>query len=207
MVLAENLVKIYKSSEIEVVALQGLDLTVAEGELMAIIGNSGSGKSTLLNIVGGLDIPSAGRIEVAGRNLVKFTDADFISFRRDVVGFVWQNVARNLVPYLDAVQNVEMPMFLAGTRDRRRRASELLDMVGLSHRIHSRLGELSGGEQQRVAIAIGMANLPRLLLADEPTGNVDSATAGTIFQAFRTLNQSYGVTVMIVTHDRRISRT
>jgi ABC-type lipoprotein export system ATPase subunit len=206
MVFAENLVKIYKSTEIEVVALQGLDLTVAEGELMAIIGNSGSGKSTLLNIVGGLDIPSAGRIEVAGRNLVKFTDADFISFRRDVVGFVWQNVARNLVPYLDALQNVEMPMFLAGTRDRRQRARELLGMVGLSHRIHSRLGELSGGEQQRVAIAIGMANLPRLLLADEPTGNVDSATAGTIFQAFRTLNKSYGVTVMIVTHDRRISR-
>ncbi len=206
MVYAENLVKIYKSSEIEVVALQGLDLTVARGELMAIIGNSGSGKSTLLNIIGGLDIPSAGRIEVAGLSLVKFSDADFIRFRRETVGFVWQNVARNLVPYLDALQNVEIPMFLAGTANRRARARELLEMVGLSHRMHAKLGELSGGEQQRVAIAIGMANMPRLLLADEPTGNVDSTTAGTIFQAFRTLNASYGVTVIIVTHDRRISR-
>ncbi len=206
MVFAENLVKIYKSAEIEVVALQGLDLTVNAGELMAIIGNSGSGKSTLLNMIGGLDIPSAGRIEVAGQNLVKFTDRDFIRFRRDTVGFVWQNVARNLVPYLDAVQNVEIPMFLAGAGDRAKRSRELLEMVGLPHRMHARLGEMSGGEQQRVAIAIGMANLPRLLLADEPTGNVDSGTAGTIFQAFRTLNQSYGVTVIIVTHDRRISR-
>ena len=206
MVFAENLVKIYKTAEIEVVALQGLDLTVNAGELMAIIGNSGSGKSTLLNIVGGLDIPSAGRIEVDGKNLVKFTDRDFISFRRDTVGFVWQNVARNLVPYLTAVQNVEIPMFLARSKDRKKRARELLELVGLPHRMNSRLGELSGGEQQRVAIAIGMANLPRLLLADEPTGNVDSATAGTIFQAFRTLNKNYGVTVIIVTHDKRISR-
>jgi len=206
MVFAENLVKIYKTAEIEVVALQGLDLQVNAGELMAIIGNSGSGKSTLLNIVGGLDIPSAGRIEVDGKNLVKFTDRDFISFRRDTVGFVWQNVARNLVPYLDAVQNVEIPMFLARSPDRRKRARELLELVGLPHRMHSRLSELSGGEQQRVAIAIGMANLPRLLLADEPTGNVDSTTAGTIFQAFRMLNRSYGVTVIIVTHDKRISR-
>ena len=206
MVFAENLVKIYKTTEIEVVALQGLDLTVGSGELMAIIGNSGSGKSTLLNMIGGLDIPSAGRIEVDGKDLVKFTDRDFIKFRRDTVGFVWQNVARNLVPYLDAIQNVEIPMFLAGSANRRKRARELLETVGLKHRMHSKLGELSGGEQQRVAIAIGMANRPRLLLADEPTGNVDSTTAGTIFQAFRTLNVSYGVTVIIVTHDRRISR-
>ena len=206
MVYAENLVKIYKSSEVEVVALQGLDLTVNAGELMAIIGNSGSGKSTLLNIIGGLDIPSAGRIEVAGRNLVKFTARDFIEYRRDLVGFVWQNVARNLVPYLDAVQNVEIPLFLAGAADRRKRARELLELVGLPHRMHAKLGEMSGGEQQRVAIAIGMANRPKLLLADEPTGNVDSATAATIFQAFRTLNATWGVTVIIVTHDRRISR-
>jgi ABC-type lipoprotein export system ATPase subunit len=206
MVFADNLVKIYKSTDVEVVALQGLDLVVNTGELMAIIGNSGSGKSTLLNIVGGLDVPSAGRIEVAGQNLVKFGSRDFIAFRRDIVGFVWQNVARNLVPYLDALSNVEIPMFLAGRGERRARAQELLELVGLPHRMHSRLGEMSGGEQQRVAIAIGMANLPKLLLADEPTGNVDSATAATIFQAFRTLNQSYGVTVIIVTHDRRISR-
>ncbi len=206
MVHAENLVKIYKSSEIEVVALQGLDLTVVTGELMAIIGNSGSGKSTLLNMIGGLDIPSAGRIEVAGLDLLKFTQRDFVRYRRDTVGFVWQNTARNLVPYLDAVQNVEIPMFLAGGRERRKRAEELLELVGLPHRMHARLGELSGGEQQRVAIAIGMANLPRLLLADEPTGSVDSATAAIMFQGFRTLNQRYGATVIIVTHDRRIRR-
>jgi len=206
MVYAENLVKIYKSSEIEVVALQGLDLTVKTGELMAIIGNSGSGKSTLLNIIGGLDIPSAGRIEVGGMDLVKFSDRDFIGYRRETVGFVWQNVARNLIPYLNALENVEIPMFLAGAENRRDRAKELLELVGMSHRAHSKLGEMSGGEQQRVAIAIGMANLPRLLLADEPTGNVDSNTAATIFQAFRTMNTKYGVTVIIVTHDRRISR-
>jgi ABC-type lipoprotein export system ATPase subunit len=206
MVYAENLVKIYKTSEIEVVALQGLDLTVQTGELMAIIGNSGSGKSTLLNIIGGLDIPSAGRIEVAGTDLVKFTDKDFIRYRRETVGFVWQNVARNLVPYLNSLENVEIPMFLAGVEDRRARAKELLELVGMSHRLYSKLGEMSGGEQQRVAIAIGMANLPKLLLADEPTGNVDSATAATIFRAFRTMNTKYGVTVIIVTHDRRISR-
>ena len=227
MVYAENLVKIYKSSEIEVVALQGLDLVVKSGELTAIIGNSGSGKSTLLNIIGGLDIPSAGRIEVDGQDLTKFTDKDFIRYRRETVGFVWQNVARNLVPYLNALENVEIPMFLAsgsvgvtegardeeasammgsGARERRRRAKELLGMVDLSHRMYSKLSELSGGEQQRVAIAIGMANLPKLLLADEPTGNVDSGTAGTIFKAFRKMNSSYGVTVIVVTHDRRISR-
>jgi len=189
-----------------VVALQGLDLTVKTGELMAIVGNSGSGKSTLLNIIGGLDLPSAGRIEVAGLDLTKFRDADFIRFRRETAGFVWQNVARNLVPYLSALQNVEVPMSIAGAADRRRRARELLELVGLSHRMHARLGEMSGGEQQRAAIAIGMANIPKLLLADEPTGNMDSVAAETVYQAFRTMNQQYGVTVIIVTHDRRISR-
>ena len=192
MILAENLVKIYRSTEVEVVALQGLDLVVKAGELMAIIGNSGSGKSTLLNIIGGLDIPSAGRIEVAGMNLAKFTDRDFIRYRRETAGFVWQNVARNLVPYLTALQNVELPMMLARGTDRRRRAEELLELVGLPHRRHARLGEMSGGEQQRAAIAIGMANLPRLLLADEPTGNMDSAATEKILEAFRTVCRSRG---------------
>jgi ABC-type lipoprotein export system ATPase subunit len=206
IIVAENLVKIYRSSEVEVVALQGLDLVVKTGELMAIIGNSGSGKSTLLNIIGGLDVPSAGRIEVAGMNLAKFGDREFIRYRRDVAGFVWQNVARNLVPYLTALQNVELPMMLAGRAERRSRSRELLELVGLPHRMHSRLAEMSGGEQQRVAIAIAMANLPRLLLADEPTGNMDAAAAATVLQAFRTVNARHGATVIIVTHDRRISR-
>jgi ABC-type lipoprotein export system ATPase subunit len=138
--------------------------------------------------------------------LLKFTDADLIRYRKELVGFVWQNNARNLVAYLNALENVEIPMILASKRDRRERARHLLDLVGLSHRTHSRLTELSGGEQQRVAIAIALANEPTLLLADEPTGNVDSKTADRIFRVFRDVSDRLGVTVIIVTHDRRISR-
>ncbi len=205
MVYCENLVKIYKTSEIEVVALQGLDLTVEAGELMAIIGNSGSGKSTLLNMLGGLDRPSAGQVMVAGKDLLKFTDKDLVQYRRETVGFVWQNTARNLIPYLTATENVELPMLIAGKAERER-ALELLEMVGLSHRRNYRLEQLSGGEQQRVAISIALANSPRLILADEPTGAVDSKTAAQILGAFQKLNQDLGVTVIIVTHDRQISR-
>ena len=174
MIRCENLVKIYKTDEIEVVALQGLDLDVERGELMAIVGNSGSGKSTLLNMLGGLDKPSAGSLFVDGKNLLKFSDKDYMEYKRNTVGFVWQNNARNLVPYLTAAQNVELPMLLKSQRRRRERALELLDKVGLSHRRNSRLDQMSGGEQQRVAIAIALANNPRLLLADEPTGSVDT---------------------------------
>lgn len=161
----ENLVKIYKTDQIEVVALQGLDLQVKKGELVAIVGSSGSGKSTLLNMLGGLDKPSAGALRVGGRNLLKFTEEDYMIYKRNIVGFVWQNNARNLVPYLTAVQNVELPMLLQGQKQRRERALELLDAVGLSHRINSRLDQMSGGEQQRVAIAISLANNPSILLA------------------------------------------
>ena len=206
MILCENLVKIYKTTDIEVIALQGLDLIVKAGELMAIIGNSGSGKSTLLNIIGGLDKPSAGKIEVDGRDLLKYSDKDLMQYRRDTIGFVWQNSARNLIPYLCARDNVEVPMFLSRKSNARKRAGELLELVGLKERMKSRLEELSGGEQQRVAIAISMANEPSILLADEPTGNVDSKTANNIFQAFREINKNLGVTIVIVTHDRRISR-
>ena len=205
MVYCENLVKIYKTSEIEVVALQGLDLTVEPGELMAIIGNSGSGKSTLLNILGGLDRPSAGQVLVAGKDSLKFTDKDLVQYRRETVGFVWQNTARNLIPYLTATENVELPMLISG-KARREEALELLEMVGLSHRRNSRLEQLSGGEQQRVAISIALSNSPGLILADEPTGAVDSKTAAQILGVFQKLNQNLGVTVIIVTHDRQISR-
>ena len=205
MVLCENLVKIYKTEDIEVVALQGLDLTVEKGELMAIIGNSGSGKSTLLNMIGGLDRPSAGRLFVAGKDLLKMTDSSLVKYKRETVGFVWQNNARNLIPYLTAVENVELPMILTGKADRNK-ALELLEMVGLSNRKNSKLGQLSGGEQQRIAIAIALANSPELLLADEPTGAVDSKTAAQILDAFRELNRTIGVTVIIVTHDRQLSR-
>ena len=206
MIRCENLVKIYKTDEIEVVALQGLDLDVKRGELMAIVGNSGSGKSTLLNMLGGLDKPSAGSLTVDGKNLLKFTDKDYMEYKRDTVGFVWQNNARNLVPYLTAVQNVELPMLLKGKKHRRKRALERLEKVGLSHRVNSRLDQMSGGEQQRVAIAIALANDPKLLLADEPTGSVDTKTSNMILDIFKALNESEGLTIVIVTHDVKLSK-
>ncbi len=205
MVVCDNLVKIYKVADIEVVALQGLDLVVEKGEFMAIIGNSGSGKSTLLNILGGLDRPSAGKVFVNGEDLLKLTDKQLVKYKRETVGFVWQNNARNLIPYLTALENVELPMLLTG-RARRQRALELLEMVGLSHRKKNKLEQLSGGEQQRVAIAIALANNPKLLLADEPTGAVDTKTASQILDVFREINSALGVTIIIVTHDRQVAR-
>ncbi len=206
MISCDNLVKIYKTDEIEVVALQGLDLEVKRGELMAIVGNSGSGKSTLLNMLGGLDKPSAGGLMVDGKNLLRFTDKDYVEYKLRTVGFVWQNNARNLVPYLTAVQNVELPMLLAKGKERRKRALKLLEMVGLSHRVNSRLDQMSGGEQQRVAIAISLANNPKLLLADEPTGAVDTKTSAMILDIFKKLNRELGITIVIVTHDVKMAK-
>ncbi len=207
MVRCDNLVKIYKTKDVEVMALQGLDLTVERGELMGIVGASGSGKSTLLNMLGGLDRPSAGSLFVDGKDMLKFTDKDFIEYKRKTVGFVWQNNARNLIPYLTAIENVEMPMMLSGYNNRRKRAEELLDMVGLSARKNSMLGQMSGGEQQRVAIAIALSNNPKLLLADEPTGAVDTKTANNVLEVFRRLNKETGVTIIIVTHDTNLSKS
>ena len=204
-ILCENLVKIYKIADIEVMALQGLDLSVQKGEVMAIIGASGSGKSTLLNVLGGLDSPTAGVARVAGHNLTRMTAKQRMLYRRSVVGFVWQNVARNLIPYLSALENVALPMILRGKYDRRR-AKELLETVGLGHRLHHRPLYMSGGEQQRVAIAIALANEPSLLLADEPTGSLDSANADLILQVFNEVRDRYGVTVVIVTHDPSMAR-
>jgi len=173
---------------------------------MAIIGNSGSGKSTLLNMLGGLDRPSAGSLLVDDQNLLKMTDRQLGEYKRRTVGFVWQNNARNLIPYLTALENIELPMIIEGSaKNRRARAEELLDMVGLSHRRRNRLRELSGGEQQRVAIAIALANTPKLLLADEPTGAVDTKTSASILELFRKLNRTLGLTIIIVTHDRKLS--
>ncbi|MFC0210872.1 ABC transporter ATP-binding protein [Paenibacillus chartarius] len=205
MIHCENLVKIYKVADLEVVALQGLDLHVDAGELMAIIGNSGSGKSTLLNMLGGLDRPSAGRLTVDGKDLLNMKEKDLVRYKRESVGFVWQNNARNLIPYLTALENVELPILLQGGR-KRERALELLEAVGLSHRKHNRLNQLSGGEQQRVAIAIALANHPKLLLADEPTGSVDTRMANQILDLFRQLSRSLGITVVIVTHDPMLAR-
>ena len=207
VIVCDNLVKIYKIAELEVVALQGLDLTVSRGEVMAIIGNSGSGKSTLLNILGGLDRPSAGRVTVGNRDLLKMDDQDMVNYKREVVGFVWQQAGRNLIQYLTAMENVKVPMLLAGKgpAEQEQWADELLEAVNLGHRKHHRLSQLSGGEQQRVAIAIALANKPPLLLADEPTGAVDTATASTIYGIFRRLNKDYGTTVVIVSHDPAIA--
>jgi ABC-type lipoprotein export system ATPase subunit len=205
MIHCENLVKIYKVADLEVVALQGLDLQIEQGELTAIIGNSGSGKSTLLNMLGGLDRPSAGNLHVDGKDLLKFTERDLVKYKRETVGFVWQNNARNLIPYLTALENVELPILLQGRR-KRERALELLESVGLSHRRTNRLNQLSGGEQQRVAIAIALANQPKLLLADEPTGSVDSKMANQILDLFRELNRTFGLTVVIVTHDPELAK-
>jgi ABC-type lipoprotein export system ATPase subunit len=205
MIHCEGLVKIYKSLQLEVFALQGLDLTVESGELMAIIGNSGSGKSTLLNMLGGLDRPSAGGLTVNGKNLLKMSERELVQYKRESVGFVWQNNARNLIPYMTALENVELPILLKGRR-KRLRALELLDAVGLSHRKSNKLHELSGGEQQRVAIAIALANEPKLLLADEPTGSVDSRMADQILDLFRELNRKAGITIVIVTHDPLLAK-
>lgn len=206
MVLAENLVKIYKTSELEVLALQGLDLRVERGELTAIIGNSGSGKSTFLNMLGGLDEPSAGKLFVDGKNLFKLTQKEKVIYKRDTVGFVWQNNGRNLLPFMNAMENIMMPMHLTSEKNKKERALELLDLVGMSHRKFSRMNQLSGGEQQRIAIAIALANKPKLLLADEPTGSVDRKTADYIFDLFKRLNKEYNQTIIIVTHDVELSK-
>lgn len=204
-ILCHNLVKIYKVADLEVVALQGLDLEVEKGEMMALVGASGSGKSTLLNVMGGLDEPSAGQISVAGRDLLKMRDKDRVTYKREVVGFVWQQPARNLLPYLTACENVELPMMLTGTSQKRKRAMELLDMVGLADRATFRPDRLSGGQQQRVALAIALANNPPMLLADEPTGQVDSEASTMIFEALRRISSTYQTTIVIVTHDQRVA--
>ncbi len=201
----ENLVKIYKVADIEVFALQGLDLTIEHGECTAIIGASGSGKSTLMNVLGGLDRPSAGTALVEGQDLLKLNDAQLDKYRRDKVGFVWQQVSRNLLPYMTAEENVETPMLLSGRRNRSKIARELLARVGLDNRRSHKLGQLSGGEQQRVAIAVALSNSPRLLLADEPTGELDTQTSRRIFALFRELAEKDGITVLIVSHDAKIA--
>ncbi len=209
MIECDGLVKIYKTKDIEVLALQGLDLTVKRGELIAVIGNSGSGKSTFLNMIGGLDRPSAGKLYVDGKNLFQMTEDELVQYKRSTVGFVWQNNARNLLPYLTAWENVMTPMLFEKDgrteNEKRKKAVELLGLVGLSERKDNKLSQLSGGEQQRVAIAIALANSPKLLLADEPTGAVDRRTANDILDMFRTLNKELGITIVIVTHDNDLA--
>jgi ABC-type lipoprotein export system ATPase subunit len=157
-------------------------------------------------MVGGLDKPSAGRLFVDGKDLFKMSNKDLIEYKKRTVGFVWQNNARNLFPYLNALQNIQVPMVFTSNRKRKEEAQKLLEMVGLGHKKYSRLGELSGGEQQRVAIAIALANNPKVLLADEPTGSVDVQTSNYILDVFRELNRNLKTTIIIVTHDMGLAK-
>ena len=207
LILCDRLVRIYTAEGIEVQALQGLDLLVGTGELTALVGASGSGKSTLMNILAGLDSPTAGGVRVAGHDLASMTARQRLAYRRSVVGFIWQQTARNLLPYLTATQNVELPLRLAGTGrpTRRKRAAELLELLSVAHCAGRRPDQMSGGEQQRVSIAVALSNSPSVLLADEPTGELDSATAASVFGALQTANSELGVTVLVVTHDPAVS--
>ena len=207
MILCENLVRIYQTGSIEVQALQGLDLAVGQGEMIAVVGASGSGKSTLLSILAGIDAPTAGRAHVGEWDLLAMTRADRVRYRRHTVGFVRQQTASNLVPYLTAAQMVDLPMTAARTpaADRTARVDELLGTLGVGQCADRRPDQLSGGQQMRVAIAVALANRPQVLLADEPTGELDTATSGEVFEALRTVNRELGVTVVIVTHDPEVS--
>jgi len=207
LIVCDNVVRIYQVEQIEVQALQGLDLLVDRGEMIAIVGASGSGKSTLLNVLSGLDVPTAGRARVGDWDLLRMSAADRLAYRRSVVGFIWQQTSRNLLPYLSAAENVALPMSFAGVRysARTRRTAELLEAMGMGGKADRRPGELSGGEQQRVAIAVSLANRPQVLFADEPTGELDTATGADVFAALRTANSAFGTTVVIVTHDSDVS--
>jgi putative ABC transport system ATP-binding protein len=204
-IVTKDLIKVYRTGKSEVIALRGLDLHVDDGELVAVRGPSGCGKTTFLNILGGIDRPTAGRIEVGGTNLVDLTEGDLVRYRLRQAGFVFQFF--NLVPTLTAEENIELPMRLAskdGTA-RKARTKELLELVGLSHRARHRPDEMSGGEQQRIAIAVALSNDPPLLLADEPTGELDTKTGQEVLNLFQRLNRDLKKTIVVVTHDARVA--
>ena len=206
--ICDDLYKIFKVADIEVMALQGLDLTVKRGELVGVVGASGSGKTTLMNVLGGLTRPSAGQVIIDGKNLLKLSTRELTAYRQVEVGFVWQQGSRNLIPYLSALDNIILPMTLAGGGGRQNevRARELMDLVDLSDRYDHKPIQLSGGEQQRVAIAVALANEPKLLLADEPTGELDSTTSDQVYELFKRLNRDLGLTICIVSHDPLIAQ-
>jgi putative ABC transport system ATP-binding protein len=205
-VTTKDVIKVYRAGKSEVIALRGLDMAVSDRELVAVRGPSGCGKTTLLNLLGGIDRPTAGRIEVNGSNLVDLSDAELVRYRLQKVGFIFQFF--NLVPTLTAEENVELPMRLAGKAPsaRSKRTKELLELVGMTKRAVHRPDELSGGEQQRIAIAVALANDPSLLLADEPTGELDTKTGQEVLDLFQRMNQEFGKTIVVVTHDARVSQ-
>ncbi len=206
-VSCKRIVKVYRVADHELVALRGIDFEMEKGEMVAIIGPSGAGKSSLLNLLGGLDTPTAGQLIVDGRNLLELKGRLLADYRLRRVGFIWQQVERNLFSYRTALSNVALPMMLAGTSPwkRRRAALELLDAVGLSEHSHKAPSALSGGQQQRVAIAVALANQPPLLLADEPTGALDRASAAQVMDLLNELRRRYGLTILMVTHDMSVA--
>jgi putative ABC transport system ATP-binding protein len=206
MVWIKQLIKVYSSGPLEVTALRGIDLTVKKGEVVAVIGPSGCGKTTLLNIVGGLDVATAGMVFVNGKNIRNMKESELVNFRRSEVGFIFQNF--NLIPTLTARENIELPMRIAGLPHgkRKSRLDDLAEAIGLGDRMKHRPEQLSGGEQQRIAFAVALANDPPLLLADEPTGELDTQTGKEVMDIFRALSRQLGKTEIIVTHDERISK-
>lgn len=204
-ILCHGLVRIFSTEGVEVQALQGLDLRVERGDVVAIVGASGSGKSTLLSILSGLDRPTGGSAVVAGTDIGAMSRPDRVRYQRHTVGFVWQQTSRNLLPYLTAAENVAVPLVLSGARARAERVDELLGLLGIEHCRDRRPEQMSGGEQQRTAIAVALANSPRVLLADEPTGELDDATSAEVLEALRGASERLGVTVLIVTHDPTVS--
>ena len=202
-----NLFKIYKASDLEVVALRGLELSVDKGEIISIVGSSGSGKSTLLNILAGYDFPSAGIVKVGNYDLLQMSKEEIVRYRRKEVGFIWQDTNKNLFNYLSAIENIKLPMVITGKNKNiiNDRADELIELVGLSNRKNHMPYELSGGEQQRIAIAVALSNNPPLILADEPTGELDDETSQNILDLLNKLNQKLNTTIVIVTHDPKIS--
>ncbi len=195
--------KIYKEGDIETVALRGASLAIQAGEFAAVRGRSGAGKSTLLHIIGGLALPSAGKVIVQGTDISKLDEAGRAAFRRERIGVIYQT--DNLIPFLTALENVLLPMQIAGRKDAPKRARQLLEQVGLASRARHKPGMLSGGERQRVAIAAALANEPALLLADELTGELDTATAGRVMDLLSELNTAYGLTLLIVTHNKNVA--
>ncbi|MGO2683148.1 MAG: ABC transporter ATP-binding protein [Microbacterium sp.] len=207
-IICEGLVRIFTAQGVEVQALQGLGLRMATGEMVAVVGASGSGKSTLLGILAGLDRPSAGSAYVAGHDLTTMQGAERLEYRRRSVGFVWQQSARNLLPYLSARENIAMVHEVAGVVPRPERAAtadDLLELLGAAEVADKRPSAMSGGQRQRVAIAVALANRPRALLADEPTGELDEQTSAEVLAAMETVNRERGVTTLIVTHDAGVT--
>jgi ABC-type lipoprotein export system ATPase subunit len=202
-VVCRSIVKVYRVGESEIVALRGIDFTMTKGEMISIIGPSGAGKSSLLNLLGGLDMPTAGKLIVDSLDLLSLKGKALADYRLNRVGFLWQQVERNLIPHRTALHNIDLPMLLASVppSTRRLRAQELLEMVGLANQADKLPSQMSGGQQQRVALAVALANHPQLILLDEPTGSLDRQTAGQVMKLIQDMRRRYNLTVLMVTHD------